>query len=104
MRGFHLLLNFCVFHIKLHQMSCVLMSLCNLLKHTFLYLQHIELNEPPSKDSKGPNDAHCHEDAQQDVVQHHGNKLPLLCRLQWNRLHTHLTLSIHRYALGWFVT
>lgn len=65
--------------------------LCVTDPNTFLYLQHIELNEPASKDSEGPNDAHCHENTQQDVVQHHGNKLPLLRCLQWNRLDMHLT-------------
>lgn len=47
-----------------------------------LTLHHVELDEPPSKDSHRPDDAHGHEDAEQDVVQNHGNEFPLLRRLQ----------------------
>lgn len=45
-------------------------------------LQHVELDESPSKDADRPDDAHGHEDTEQDVVQNHGNKLPLLCCLE----------------------
>jgi len=41
-------------------------------------IQHVELDESPGEDAQRADDAHRHEDAQQDVVQHHGNKLPLL--------------------------
>lgn len=47
-------------------------------------LQHVELDEPPSKDGHRPDDAHGHEHAEQDVIQNHGDKFPLLCRLELN--------------------
>lgn len=47
-------------------------------------LQHVELDEPASKDGQRPDDAHGHEHAEQDVIQHHGDKFPLLCRLELN--------------------
>lgn len=45
-------------------------------------LQHVELDESPGKDGKRPDDAHGHEHTEQDVVQNHGDKFPLLCCLQ----------------------
>ena len=43
---------------------------------------HVELNEAASKHTQCADDANCHEDAQQNVIQHHGNKFPLLCSLE----------------------
>lgn len=41
--------------------------------------QHVELDQSPSKHRDRPNDADGHEDTEQDVIQDHGHKLPLLC-------------------------
>lgn len=43
---------------------------------------HVELDEPSSKDGERPDEANGHEHAEQDVVQNHGDKFPLLCRLR----------------------
>ena len=48
-------------------------------------VQHVELDESPGEDDERPDDAHGHEHAEQDVVQHHGNELPLLGRLRGGR-------------------
>lgn len=65
-------------------------------------LQHVELDESPSKDGKRPDDAHSHEHTEQDVVQNHGNKLPLLCSLERDKMrkgHQMLRGFLH---LFWF--
>ncbi|KAG9341003.1 hypothetical protein JZ751_020198 [Albula glossodonta] len=49
---------------------------------------HAELDQAASKDAQGADDAHCHEDAQQNVIQHHGNELPLFCSLGRQALRT----------------
>lgn len=41
-------------------------------------LQRVELDESPSEDGERPDDAHGHEHTEQDVVQNHGDELPLL--------------------------
>lgn len=48
-------------------------------------LEHAQLNETPCKHTQSANETHSHEHTQQDVIQHHGHKLPLLCSLQENR-------------------
>lgn len=53
-----------------------------LLSPSHCWTLQVELNEPPGEDSHRPDDAHGHEHAEQDVVQNHGNELPLLRRLQ----------------------
>lgn len=40
-----------------------------------------EFNEAASKHSQRADNTHGHEDTEQNVVQHHGNKLPLLTGL-----------------------
>lgn len=49
-------------------------------------LQQVELDESPSKDGDCPDETHDHEHAQQDVIQHHGDKLPLLRCLEWDKM------------------
>lgn len=44
--------------------------------------QRVELNESAGEYSERADDAHCHEDAQEDVIQNHRHKLPLFSRLQ----------------------
>lgn len=46
-----------------------------------LRLQHVELDEAAGEDGERPDDAHGHKHAEQDVVQNHGDELPLLRRL-----------------------
>lgn len=48
---------------------------------SILLLQHVELDESPGKHGERPDDAHGHEHTEQDVVQNHGDELPLLRRV-----------------------
>lgn len=63
-------------------------------------LEHAELDKTPSEHTQSANETHGHEHTQQDVIQHHGHELPLLCSLRekresslklgktkWNKLH-----------------
>lgn len=43
--------------------------------------QHAQLNEPTCKHTQRSNETHSHEHAQENVVQHHGHKLPLFSSL-----------------------
>lgn len=47
--------------------------------------QHAQLDEPTCKHTQCSNETYSHEDTQQNMVQHHGHKLPLLSSLRGGR-------------------
>lgn len=54
--------------------SCCLLPTCSHLP----FSPHVEFDEPSSKDGQRANEANGHEDAEQDMVQNHRDKFPLL--------------------------
>lgn len=57
----------------------------SLLRRQSRVSQHAQLNEPTCKHTQCSNETHSHEHAQQNVVQHHGHKLPLFSSLSRER-------------------
>lgn len=49
------------------------------------HLEHAQLNEAACKNTQCTNQTHSHENTQQNMIQHHGHKLPLFSSLKEKR-------------------